>query len=315
MAAIKTCEGVKVDILLSVYNGASFLEPQINSILSQTVTSWRLIVRDDGSSDCSVALIQRYVEKFPDKIFFLQDEERLGALKSFSKLACISSAPYVAFCDQDDVWDARKLEVQLQGMYALEQSRGVHMPLLVYSDLRVVGNQLQPIADSMWRYQRLDATRVSLCNLLIQNTVTGCTLLANRELVQVATPIPSEAVMHDYWFALVAALQDGLKPVPEQLVFYRQHGSNTIGVREYGVAAFLGRAKEIQRPFDLSPHIAQARALYANCSSLMSGGQRMLVQDFIKLGSSGLMRRCYLLLRHGFWMSGWLRNLKLMLWA
>ena len=65
--------------------------------------------------------------------------------------------------------------------------------------------------------------------MLVQNLVTGCTMLANRSLVLRALPIPEGATMHDSWFGLVAAAFGVLHPRYEATVRYRQHQGNAIG--------------------------------------------------------------------------------------
>ena len=95
----------KVDILLSTCNGENFLSAQIDSLLYQTYSDWRLIIRDDLSSDGTMSLINEYKGKYPDKIFVLDNQSvKRGVIGSFECLIEASAAYYVAFCDQDDVW-------------------------------------------------------------------------------------------------------------------------------------------------------------------------------------------------------------------
>ena len=92
----------KVDILLATYNGEEYLSAQIDSLFNQTFKEWRLLVRDDGSTDNTVSIIQSLKLEHPDRVVFIQDDQgNIGPSQSFSVLLAHSSAPYVAFCDQD----------------------------------------------------------------------------------------------------------------------------------------------------------------------------------------------------------------------
>jgi rhamnosyltransferase len=158
----------------------------------------------------------------------------LGPLGSFGVLlehALEREAAYVALSDQDDVWRADKLEHELALLRAHEASAGPGHPTLVHSDLAVVDCDLHPIHPSYLRYQRLQhVAHDPLRRLLLQNFVTGCTVVLNRALLEVATPVPP-VVMHDWWLAQCAAALGTVLFLPEPTVLYRQHGANTLGSR------------------------------------------------------------------------------------
>ena len=100
----------QVDILLATYNGERFLDEQMHSLLSQSYTEWHLIIRDDGSTDNTLAIIQRYKKQYPNKITILEDNlANLGACRNFGRILEQSDADYAMFCDQDDVWLPKKI--------------------------------------------------------------------------------------------------------------------------------------------------------------------------------------------------------------
>jgi glycosyl transferase family 2 len=221
-------------IVLSCYNGARFVAEQIESIRRQTYSEWILVVRDDGSCDGTPAIV-RELARQDGRIRLLQDARgNLGPLGSFGVLledALEQRAAYVALADQDDVWHADKLAREMELLLAHETAAGADHPTLVHSDLAVVDAALGPIHPSYLRFQRLEhaATDPLRC-LLLRNFVTGCTVVANRALLQVAVPVPP-VVMHDWWLAQCAAATGSVLFVPEPLVLYRQHGANTLGSR------------------------------------------------------------------------------------
>ena len=238
----------EVCILLSTYNGAKYLSEQVESIRRQTFSNWTLLVRDDGSSDETVAMVQR-LRKVDRRVVLMQDTRgNLGAAPSFGVLlerAMTSGASYVALCDQDDVWQPDKLARELAVIRRREREVGETTPLLVHSDLSVVAQDLSVIHHSYLTFQGLrHQSRGCLARLLVQNFVTGCTTVINGALLRVAVPVPN-VIMHDWWLALCAAALGEVLYLPEPTVLYRQHGENVLGSQ--GRRAAL--AESLRRPF------------------------------------------------------------------
>ncbi|GJM11778.1 MAG: glycosyl transferase [Pseudohongiella sp.] len=233
----------KIAVLLSTYNGAKFLDEQLDSVLAQTHQNFVLVVRDDGSSDETVSILQNYAHANPDRVHLVpEDGNNLGASLGFAYLIDyvlknkadleIDSA-YMLFCDQDDIWFPEKAEKLLECMLATEAADHCDLPVLVHSDLEVVSEENTVIAESLINYQGLEIERNSFPNLLISNLVTGCTALINEPLALKSLPIPKNAIMHDWWLALVATAFGKLVFLDIPLVHYRQHGNNTIGAKEF----------------------------------------------------------------------------------
>jgi hypothetical protein len=153
----------------------------------------------------------------------------VGACRTFSLLAEESTAPYVAFCDQDDLWRADKLDLEYRAAQRIETKHGSQTPVLVFSDMALIGQHDEILAPSVWKMKHVNPYRATLGTMLVQNITTGCTIAGNRSLVSAAIPIPEEAYMHDFWLGLVAAAFGILHPLNETTVYYRQHQNNTVG--------------------------------------------------------------------------------------
>ena len=227
----------RIFIVLATYNGARFLPAQLTSIQAQSITSWTLLVRDDGSTDGTLALLKTAVHD--DARIELVDDQSgtLGASGNFGRLASIAyerGADRLFFADQDDVWRADKLARLLSAIDERERSTSPKCPVLAYSDLRLIDDTGGEIAASFMQFQRIrhepdDPLRM----LVVQNFVTGCATAINRALLALALPIPEAVPMHDWWCAVVAAAAGVLTFVPETTIAYRRHGSNTVAVRGF----------------------------------------------------------------------------------
>ncbi|HUT44054.1 MAG TPA: glycosyltransferase family 2 protein [Desulfobacterales bacterium] len=221
-----------ISICMSAYNGAKYISPQIDSILSQTYQQWRLFVRDDGSSDNTLVIINEYVSKYPEKIRLVDDNlGRLGPSLNFGKLLEFADSEYIMFCDQDDVWLPNKIELTLNAMEIAEKLYP-QKPILVHTDLRVVDNELNMISDSLWDYQLLFPDIANNpARIMAHNVVTGCTVMINKPAKAISTPIPREALMYDWWIAIKASKAGKIVHVSTPTVLYRQHSDNECGAK------------------------------------------------------------------------------------
>ena len=221
-----------IDILLATYNGARFVREQLDSLAAQTHRDWRLLVRDDGSTDDTMAIVRAWAEACDRPVEIIEDGRKgLGASQNFGALLEKSTAPYFAFCDQDDVWLPEKLEVMLAAMRAEEAEVGDATPVMMFCDLEVVDENLVQIAASFWGLSRIKTQPKYLRpeQVMLRNPLTGCASMGNAALRQIGTPVPAGSRMHDWWLAMVAAYFGRLLPIARLFVKYRQHGGNAIG--------------------------------------------------------------------------------------
>ena len=304
-----------IDVLLATYNGEAFLSEQIESVLAQEGVRLRILARDDGSTDGTTAILDKLEKAYPKQIAIQRFSVRLGGPGNFAWLLDQARSPYVAFCDQDDIWKSHKLRTLLARMQTLEQQLGHDTPILVHSDLNVVDRVLKPIHPSFWAYSGIDPTRTHVSQVLIKNPVTGCALLANRALLERARPIPEEAVMHDHWLALVASVFGHIEAVEEPLVLYRQHGRNTVGAEAYGWKANIRRLLSGCGRKNIPRLRRQAGGFLARFKAQLRPAQVSLIRGFTKLSERGWVGRRMFLLRHGILLPGVARNLALLFCA
>jgi len=298
-------------ILLAAYNGEKFLKDQIESILAQTCTDWKLVVQDDCSTDSTYDIALSYAHKYPEKIAALSRCENSGsAAKNFFSLLRYADEDYMMFSDGDDIWLPEKLNVTLDKMRELEAKNGKSIPLLVHTDLKVVDTQLCEISESFLKRQYLDYNRWKLNHLLAQNIVTGCTLMANRCLTDMIGAPPLHAAMHDWWLALLASAFGEIGFVKQPTVLYRQHGANQVGAKNTkSIGYYTKRLLDIRKAQqDLYNTFQQANEFFERYENVLDSDKVQMIKDFISLQEQSVFGRLHLLNRYDFWKTGFLRR-------
>jgi glycosyltransferase involved in cell wall biosynthesis len=297
-----------VDILLASYNGEKYIQSQIDSVLNQTYQNIRLLIRDDSSQDSTKKILEQYAISHPSKVVLIPSEERLGTKGNFSTLMQHVKNPYVMFCDQDDLWLADKVEKSLALMLNREQEQGSLIPCLIHTDLKVVNQDLQPISDSFWKYAKLHTQSAgSFHRLLVQNVVTGCTILMNASLFRLLQDIPPEAIMHDWWVALIASAFGTIHTLSTPTVLYRQHTSNVLGAQKFGTFKSLKKAWKSLRQENNKYH-QQAQAFYKSYHERLDQKKKDALEAFLSIPESSWMKGRYKMLRYGLIKSGWQRS-------
>ena len=281
-----------IDILMTVYNGEQYVVPQIESILNQTDSNWKLFIQDDCSTDRTVELIEPYVRRYPERITLLRNEKNSGsAQKNFFSMLPLVEHSYCMFCDHDDVWKPRKVEMTVRRMMELEQANGQDTPLLVHTDLAVADENLKVLSDSMFRSQNLNRKGNRLNNLLVQNNVTGCTMMVNKALVDMVGPAPKHAVMHDWWMALIAACFGKIGFVRQATILYRQHraNANTQQVaRERGIGLKLRSRPDDDGAVGNERHSSHEHADMHLLAKRAARGRKLLVDAVQAAARAGL---------------------------
>lgn len=306
---------MKIDVLLATYNSEKYLNEQIGSIIAQDYTDWRLLIRDGGSSDSTMQIVGRYIDEHPDKIMLVPSEGNSSALKNFSELLAVSTADLVMFSDHDDVWMNDKISRTLATYRKAEFESSPATPILVFTDKIVVDSTLNKISDSYFRMQNLDPKRIQLNYLMFQNVASGCTMLFNKALREIALPIPEEAVMHDHWLSLVAAAFGKTVCLDEPTMFYRQHKENYYGASEYGFGYFAGKLKS--KLSDLRErqmqNVRQGCVFFRTYEGKLKSCDHERLSCFNELQHASFLKRKQIVLKHRFLKNGLMRNAGLLL--
>jgi len=305
-----------IDILLAAYNGEEYLKEQIDSILCQSYDRWNLIIRDDGSGDNTPEIIRNYSNKYSHKIKLLDIPDRnRGIKRNFSILLEHSSSDYIMFCDQDDLWLPEKIEITYKKMKELETLHGKDLPLLIHGDLKVADKNLKILSPSFWQYQKLNPrTGFELNRLIVQNVITGCTLMINKKLKDLLLPVPDEAVMYDWWTGLVACAFGKMAYITDPLILYRQHGRNDTGAKHWSFDYIRGQLlnfREIKK--NLLNTQKQAKIFLERYKDRLSKEDIHRLKIYSSLDSMDIFSKRFYIFKYGFFKIGFIRNMGLFL--
>lgn len=300
----------RVAILVAVYNGEKYLDQLVKSLLKQDHSNIVIYIRDNCSTDSSPAILQKWQKRFPTKIFLHESETNVGVIGNFGALLEKVDAPYFAFCDCDDFWLPNKISKTLAKMQELEKQYGADTPLLVHTDLTVADENLKVIDRSFWKFSCLNTSErcQKLPCLLVQNHVTGCTMLINRALKELAAPIPLNCVMHDWWIALVAACFGRIENIPQSTILYRQHSSNDTGAKPYGLRSYAKHHHKRKKVMK-EKKTGQVKLLIERYELQLTPQKHALLEAYLGMQHASLPRKLACMFRYGFLKSGFLRNL------
>jgi glycosyltransferase involved in cell wall biosynthesis len=296
-----------VDVLIATRQGEKYIEAQISSILDQSFSDFQILVRDDGSTDATCAILSRIQKQHPLKLQLIEGEQ-LGIVKNFEQLLKLTKNSYAFLSDQDDLWMKDKIASSLHLMQTMEKKYGRKTPLLVHTDLSVVDEALAPIAPSFWKYARLHPNP-GFNRLLVQNSITGCTCLLNRPLIDLAQHFPAQVYSHDGWIAWLAAGFGCIGSLPNPTVLYRQHSANSLGAKKMSVLAYLKRAFCHPDSAAWDARHDQAKAFFTLHGEKLVSEKKKALQAFLKAPHENWLQRKVAFFRYQFFWMGLLRNL------
>ncbi len=281
-----------IAVLMATYNGAQYLNEQIDSILNQSLPPTTIIVSDDGSDDGTITILEKYAAV--EKIKFIKNDTRRGVVGNF--INCLHQLPagyYFALSDQDDIWHPSKLE---ESFHALQKIEHKDQPCMVYSDLCLIDAQKNIINRSFRNELGHHKYKHCLETLLFGNFVLGCTTLCNYSLKDYIIGMPIHPCFnHDAWMALVSYTFGQTYSIDKALVDYRQHSSN-VTIRTHNKKTVLNRyinhAKQLLSKNDfLEDRFPIVDLFYSQYKSSMTPQKRMHFEDFLALQNKSYLSK------------------------
>lgn len=221
---------MKTSVALCTYNGAKFLQQQLDSILSQTIPVDEIVVCDDQSSDDTVKILSIYLEQHPETFRIFVNPNKLGSVKNFEKCISLCQNEIIFLSDQDDVWVANKVERMIRTFQE-------HPSISAVCTNGFGIDEENNLLDLISRWDMPDLVKANgylfdyynILNLL-DNFCTGATMAFRKTLLPDILPIPViQDLHHDGWIAKVSAQDNQLYFLNEKLIFYRKHASQQVG--------------------------------------------------------------------------------------
>lgn len=262
----------RICILLSTYNGETYLCEQLNSLINQIDVNIHILIRDDGSTDNTIQIIERYINAHPN-LFTLIIGENIGWRKSFMNLIheankYVSEFDYFAFCDQDDIWLPEKLSKAIESLNHLNTDIKLYCSNQYYYQ--------DGINKGLVRKQYLQP---SIENCLIRNLAIGCTIIFNKNLLLLTNQYtPKCNPPHDFWVYQLATLFGAVFIDPNSYILYRQHNSNQVGAKITKFDIWKRRFKDIFNKKSNHKREKQAKDLIDGYGDIMTDVIRVKVE-------------------------------------
>lgn len=259
-----------IDIILPYYNGSKYIKEQLESIEKSDTDGikLKLIIINDASSQIETEFLKKIM---PADVFYLENEENLGVIKSIEKGLKLSTAQHIMLCDQDDFWLPNKIKNSLRKLKDIEK---LDKPALVYTDLTIVDSDLKTIHHSMHGFYKHDHT-ATYPSILFHNIITGCTIIMNRELLEIALPFPKNVTMHDHWIAICAVFTGEVALLDQSTILYRQHGNNQVGAPR---SDFISKLRFFKKTIPKFEKHTQAKIIMAQALADRLIGRGMIDQ-------------------------------------
>lgn len=261
-----------ITVMMSTYNGEKYLEEQINSILDQSLVDVSLVVRDDGSTDGTIDILEKY-KTYPNVSVYYGENKGYG--KSFLKLLSLSGkSEFYSFSDQDDIWEKNKLHKAIEKLIILPQAK----PNLYCSDLKIVSSKGNEIGIKNFKNMN-----ITLESAFIRHRTAGCTYVFNNLLLEEAKKINDinydNEIHHDAWvYRLCLSLNGNVYYHSDSYIKYRQHNDNVTGVYK----GFLKRFNvEISKFLLEKPNNSYAQLINNNYKELLNHENQILFDKII----------------------------------
>lgn len=213
-----------ISVCIPTYNGESFIEEQIKSVLIQLEESDEIIVSDDSSTDRTIEIIKNINDR---RIRIVEGNTFHSPIYNLENALKEAKGDYIFLCDQDDIWIEKKVKICLDYLGSYD---------CVVHDAIIIDSHKQIILDSFFK---IGPSHEGIIHNLITNGYLGCCMAFRSSLLEYILPFPDNIPMHDIWIGNIAALFFRLCFIPEKLIYYRRHGNNASPTAEKSKAKLI----------------------------------------------------------------------------
>lgn len=237
----------RVSVVLATFEGERYLQEQLESLRQQWRTPDELIVVDDGSTDRTLEIVRAFAERAPFRVVVMDRTEHRGTNATFGEAIELATGDIIVTCDQDDRWYPDKITFLVESLEAQPDA------FIAFSDAGLIDAEGRSIGRSRWRVagfspiEQAAMSRDPLGQMLARRIMSGCTAAIRAELVPAVLPVPDalhpslNAILYDHWISLIGAAAGPVVLVPRQLVDYRIHPEQQIGIPGLAVRRWAPR--------------------------------------------------------------------------
>lgn len=301
----------EVTILMATYNGAQYIKQQLDSLINQTYTNWKLIIRDDGSTDNTIEIVEQYISLHSNVSLVINKTKQKGAVSNFAALYALArkqqSGSYIMFCDQDDIWLPNKIKATMALMQNAEQQNH-NKPVMIFGNMQMITSEGVPIDEEMKLMPQLSFNRT-----LVQNYALGCTMMINNELIQIMEDIPLLAENHDYWVCLIATAFGVTRYLEDSYLQYRQHNNNVTsqgaGMKKRFTRFTSGFNKQIET---FKKRMLMLQQFFDIYQLTLKSDQRDMLLNYLDSYGKGRLHLIFAIRKYKIYKLGLLQNLGLL---
>lgn len=218
-----------ISIALATYNGSKYLREQLDSILAQSMDDFEVVACDDCSTDETPQILEEYASK-DSRFKVFSNKNNLGFKKNFEHILTLCKGEFIAFCDQDDIWEPDHLKILYNN---IGNNDCIGANSLIIDEKGVSQNKTLL---EHWPIHVMPKNEKELFqHELYSNVIQGTASLIRASLIKQALPIPEDIKYHDYWFALVAGLNEKCKYIGDVVLKYRRHSNNASEYQKFTI--------------------------------------------------------------------------------
>lgn len=308
-----------IHIIMCTYNGEKYIKEQIESILHNSTTDWRLYISDDGSTDSTYALASEYAKDYPQKIILTTHinvaDPSIHFLEKIKDISMImQDDDYIMLCDQDDIWYNNKIELTLKHMSNLVMKNSNEMPLLVCTDVEVVNEKKEQLSRSFRRMIHYSINKLDIAHLLMEHKAQGCTIMINKALADKIRKLPKVNTIHDMWLEMIAVTMGKMDYVDEPTMAYRRYAEQyTAGEMRFWKMVLEQMKHMKEQKYMVYGMAQQTQEFLRIYGEELACECRELIETFATLEQQGFWQKRFNIIKYHMWKTGVIRNIGMMI--
>lgn len=280
-----------IDILLATYNGELYIESQILSIISQSFRNWKLLIHDDGSDDATISIIKKWVA-IDERIKLIDDKmKNKNAAENFMYLLNFSTAEYVMFCDQDDIWFDNKVQLMFDRMTQLSQD----VPQVIYSNSYVWEPKKGILGEATLTFPK------DLESFLFLNSgMQGCVAMFNAVMRELMLKWKGNLAMHDHLLHLIGLTIGNVTYIHLPLMLYRKHAVNVTGPTKTKILSIDTIMKNSKNPVIDRKHYDAVGQFIIQYEYLLNQESRSILDIYLNMPHISFVQKIIHIIRGKF---------------